>query len=372
MANAQVVESGFLVCLDSFYSRLVIAPLHLAGLEPSGPVVPLIEGISTVPAQSYAVARNGTLVYFAAGGGEGERRLVRVGFDGAVTTVLDRRGSWYQPRASPDGRHLVVREVGEECRLWLFDLKRQTFTPLTSSGDNHQPVWTRSGREIAYGREDLSSGVRSLFRQAIDGSGEPRQLLGAGSDRRSRSLSVPYPDSFSPGDRELLFEQSTLETGSDLWVLSTDGALAVPFLATRAFEGDGAFSPDGRWAAYVSDESGREEVYVRSYPGQGGRLQISVAGGEWPIWSPDGTRLYFSQSRRLMAVEFDGKGSEPIASRPHEILRGFEFGRGNLDLLPDGSGFVLVQPATPGVTELRVVTAWTQRLRDAVPGGRGR
>jgi hypothetical protein len=96
-------------------------------------------------------------------------------------------------------------------------------------------------------------------------------------------------------------------------------------------------------------------VYVRSYPSKAGRLQISVAGGEWPIWSHDGTRLYFSQGRRLMAVAFSGGGPESAADRPEAVLEGFDFGRGAVDVLPDGDSFVLVQPATRGLVEVRVV-----------------
>jgi Tol biopolymer transport system component len=370
VTNGQVVASGYLVATDSFSSRLVAAPIDTASLEPAGPAVPLIEGVGTAAAQNYALGRDGTLAYFAAGAGEGESRLVRVDLDGAVSTLADRAGSWYQPRTSPDGRHLVVREVADECRLWLLDLDRRTLMPLTGSGDSHQPVWARSGREVAYGHEDLGRGLRGLFRKSIGGGRGLEALLASESGRASRSLSVPYPDSFSPGDRELLFEQSALETGSDLWVLNTESGTATPLIATPAFEGDGAFSPDGRWVAYVSDESGRQEVYVRAYPGEGRRLQVSTAGGEWPIWSRDGRRLYYSQLRRLMAVDFDGEGNEPVVGRPQEVLRGFAFGRGNLDLLQDGRSFVLVQPAAPGVTELRIVTNWTRALQDAVPGGR--
>lgn len=361
LADGRVVPSGSLIALDSYYTRLVAVPLDRSGTRPLGPPVPLIEGLNTTPAQSYALSNTGTLVYVASGGGEGENRLVRAGFDGSLTALVERRGNWYQPRTSPDGRFLAVREIGEECRIWLFDLQRQTLTPLTTGGDNHQPVWTTDSRAVAFGREELAAGVRGLFLQRIDASTPARELLGWEGDRSSNSLSVPYPSSFSPGDGTLLFEQSTLATGSDLWVLAQGAQQPQPFLATPAFEGDGAFSPDGRWIAYVSDESGRQEVYVRGYP-QGGRVQISSVGGEWPIWAPDGKRLYYSQFRRVMAVDFDGRGSEPVVGRPQEVLAGFEVGRGTFDLMPDGTSFVLAQPAVPGVVELRMVLAWNQEL----------
>jgi hypothetical protein len=94
-----------------------------------------------------------------------------------------------------------------------------------------------------------------------------------------------------------------------------------------------------------------------------------VVGGEWPIWSRDGARLYFSQGRRLMAVNFTGEGPEAAVDRPRVVLEGFDFGRGNVDLLPDGNSFVVVQPATRGLVEVRLVASWTHELRDTVPAG---
>ncbi|MEP0774573.1 MAG: serine/threonine-protein kinase [Acidobacteriota bacterium] len=362
LADGRLLVSGSLVALDSYYTRLVAVPMNRAGTAPLGPPVPLVEGISNEPVQSYALSANGSLVYVASGGGEGERRLVRAGFDGTVTTLVERRGTWFQPRSSPGGRFVAVREIGEECRIWVLDLQRQTLTPLTQGGDNHQPVWTADGRAVAFGREDVRLGVRGIFSQLVDGSGEARELLGWGGDRLSTSLSVPYPSSFSPVDSTLLFEQSTLGTGSDLWLLSGDGGEPQPLLATPAFEGDGAFSPDGRWIAYVSDESGRQEVYVRGVE-HGGRMQISSVGGEWPIWSRDGKRLYFAQFRRVMGVDFDGQGGEPVVGRPEVVLAGFEFvGRGAFDLMSDGASFVVIQPAVPGSVEVRVVLGWEREL----------
>lgn len=361
LADGRVLPSGLLVALDSYDTRLVAVPMNREGTASLGPPVPLIEGLNTASAQNYALSPGGSLAYVAGGGGEGGRRLARVGFDGTVTTLVERRGNWFQPRSSPGGRFVAVREVGEECRIWLFDVQRQTFSPLTQGGDNHQPVWTTDSRAVAFGREDVNLGVRGVFTQAVDGSGPAKELLGWGGDRSSPSLSVPYPSSFSPLDGTLLFEQSSLATGSDLWMLGRGSREPQPLLATPAFEGDGTFSPDGRWIAYVSDESGHQEVYVRGVE-HAGRVQISSVGGEWPIWSRDGKRLYFAQFRRLMRVDFDGRGGEPVVGRPEIVLTGFEFGRGTFELMADGHSLVLVQPAVPGTVEVRVVLGWEREL----------
>jgi hypothetical protein len=205
-----------------------------------------------------------------------------------------------------------------------------------------------------------------------DGSFPPALLLSGDDVGGSPSSSVPYPDSLSPGDRELLFERSSIATGSDRWGVAMSGGAPQPFLATPACEGDGAFSPDGRWIAYVSDESGQQEVYVRSYPSRSGRRQISVAGGEWPLWSRDGTRLFYSQGRRLMAVDFAGGEGEAVVGLPQPILRDLDLGRGTCDILPAGDGLVLVQPSRRGVGEIRVVSNWTEELRELVSAGTAR
>jgi serine/threonine-protein kinase len=369
VADGHVLPSGHFVFLDSFFSRVVAAPIDLRTLELTGPTIPLIEGVGGGSSQSYAVSQNGTLVYLASAPGDSDMRLVRVAFDGSVSSLVDRGGAWRQPRVSPDGRHLVVREVADECRLWLFDIERRNLTPLTSSGDNHQPIWSRDGREVVYGREDAELGEKGLFRQIADGSFPPELVLAGDSIGGSPSQSVPYPDSLSPGDRDLLFERSSVATGSDLWVVPMSGGAPREFLATPAFEGDGAFSPDGRWVAYVSDASGRQEVYVRSYPDKSGRRQISVAGGELPLWSRDGRRLFYSQGRRLMAVDFSPERGEAMVGQPRQLLKDLGLGRGNFDLMPDGESVVLVQAPRRGLVELRVVTGWTEELREMVPTG---
>jgi serine/threonine-protein kinase len=371
-ADGHVLPSGHLVFLDSFFTRVVAAPMNLRTLELTGPAIPLIEGVGRSSSQSYAVSRAGTLVYIASAPGDSDQRLVRVAFDGSVTSVVDRGGAWYQPRVSPDGRQLVVREVADECRLWLYDIERQNLTPLTADGDNHQPIWTRDEREIVFGREDTDKGVQGLFRQVADGSFPPQLVLAGREIGGSPSKSVPYPDSLSPGDRELLFERSSIATGSDLWVVPMSGGPPREFLATPAFEGDGAFSPDGRWVAYVSDESGRQEVYVRAYPGKGGRRQISVAGGESPLWSKDGSQIFYSQGRRLMAVDFSDEGNEAVVGRPEQLLKDMDFGRGNFDLMPDGRSVVVVQASRRGVVELRIIVGWQNELRELVPAGDAR
>jgi serine/threonine-protein kinase len=361
-ATGVLLNNGILLYLDSFYARLVGVRVDPESLEPRGPVVPLVEDIESVSTAGFAVSEGGNLVYINAGAGAGQRRIARVKFDGSVSSLLDRDVDLTQPRPSPDGRRMVIRQIGDECRLWMFDFKRRVLSPLTNAGDSHQPIWSGDSRYVTYGYEDNELTQRALFRMAADG-GRP-------GERISVEDQPQFPLSWSPGDRELLYEKLSVDTGVDLWVLPVGGE-PRPFLVTAAHEGEGIFSPDGRWVAYVSDESGRRDVYVRAYPGPGALVQVSRDGGRGPVWSPDGRTLYFGQGRRMMAAAFDGEGPEPVVEAPKELFRGsyVRWGRTRYDLMPDGESFVVVQPTERGVWELRVITGWVRELEELVPRG---
>jgi serine/threonine-protein kinase len=362
-ATPTLLDSGILIYLDNFYARLVGVRVDPESLEAKGPVVPLIEDIESLSTAGYAVANNGTLVYINAGAGAGQRRVARVNFDGSVSSLFDRDVDLTQPRPSPDGRRMVIRQIGDECRLWMFDLQRRVLSPLTNEGDSHQPIWSRDGRSVTYGYESNELTQRALYRVTADG-GRP-------AERISDEDQPQFPLSWSPGDRELLYEKLSVDTGVDLWVVPAGGGEPRPFLVTAAHESEGSFSPDGRWVAYVSDESGRRELYVRAYPGPGALVQVSRDGGRGPVWAPDGRTLYFGQGRRMMAAAFDGEGAEPVVEAPTELFRGsyVRWGRTRYDLMPDGKSFVVVQPTERGVWELRVITGWVKELEELVPRG---
>jgi dipeptidyl aminopeptidase/acylaminoacyl peptidase len=196
---------------------------------------------------------------------------------------------------SPDGRRIAAeRTVQDETDLWLLDSSRQTrFTHEAGGTTARLPVWSRDGARLAFQSTGPHSVTLSAKSLTVDGD----------QDVLLRSPEVKVPCDWSPDGRFLLYYVPEPQTGADLWVLPVDTRVPSVFLKTRASENWGQFSPDGRWVAYQSNETGRYEIYVRPFPPRGGAVPISTAGGVYARWSRDGKELYYvAPDARLMAV----------------------------------------------------------------------
>ncbi len=278
------------------------APFDPQRLTVTGAAVPVIEGVVQSPvtgAAQYSISATGSLVYIPGGVQATRRKLVWVSRNGAEQPLGAPEHAYDTPRISPDGQQLAVSTEGQ---IWLYNLKRQTLTRFTFEGNtNNGPVWTPDGKRIAFYSD--REGPLNIFWQRADGSG--------GLERLTTNENTTVPMSFSPDGRILAFHEVTPTTGTDILVLRlgdpSQGSIQVPaagsaqaplassgqarkaepFLRTRFNEGAPRFSPDGRWMAYVSDESGRYEIYVQPYPGPGGKWQISTDGGTELTWNPE-------------------------------------------------------------------------------------
>ena len=231
---------------------------------------------------------------------------------------------------------------GKGSDIWVKDLDRDTPSRLSFlPGGNNSPVWTPDGKNIVFRSQNPAApgfyGLRS------DGSGEAKRL--------SEGKSSEFPSSFSPDGKRLAIVQSRNGSNTDIFTMPVEadsgpGALGVRlgkaelFLGTPFNEGTPAFSPDGRWLAYSSNESGTGEVYVRPFPGPGGRWQVSTGGGRVPLWSRDGRELLFQTlDRRVMAVSYTAKGDSFAAGKPSlwaETRLRPSGNFSNYDLAPDG------------------------------------
>jgi serine/threonine-protein kinase len=261
------------------------------------------------------------------------------------------------PAISPNGRYAAFTNIGPVETIWIHDFSRGTQTALTLSdaGSSQSPIWTADGTRIVY--RGTRAGFRNLFWRAMDGSD--------GEERLTTSEYLQGPMSASPGN--IVF----FEGGRDIWVLPLDTRTPVPFLQTPVFETAARFSTDGRWLAYVSFDSGVGEVYVRPFPGPGGRLQISNGGGTEPVWSRNGRELYYRDGNRMMSVALT---AEPalIAERPRLLFEGSylrsDTGGAGYDVAADGR-FLMVQPLEPehAVTAINVVLNWSDDLRKPAP-----
>ena len=208
----------------------------------------------------------------------------------------------------------------------------------------------------------------NLFWQLSDGTG--------GLERLTNSEYLNFPMSWSPDGQVLAFVEVTPTTGYDLWMLDLRDRKAQPFLRTLFNESVPMFSPDGRWIAYVSNESGRWEVYVQPYPSSGGKWQISTEGGTEPVWNRNGRELFFRNGDKIMAVDITRQPSF-AASKPRVLFEGRYVPppgtTPNYDVSPDGQRFLMVKPneATESApTQIIVVLNWFEELKRRVPAGK--
>ena len=308
----------------------------------------------------YALAADGTLVYEPLARSRSDV-LEWVHADGrsdAVTAIVD---AYRHPRVSPDGRFVAVDTSGKtDSDIWVVDLSSGTRIRLTDDGDSSNPVWSPDGQAITFAR-DTAGGMFSL---RIDGSVEPAHLLGS---------AIEYPFGWSPDGRTLIFDRRSPEGRMDIWYAvfdAGDEAKETPFAATLADEYGPALSPDGRWLAYVSDESRRAEVYVERFPDGGGKRAISMNGGSEPQWTRDGRELVYREADRLLAVSVQLDSMVSIG-RPREVARGrFMQARARgYDLSADGERVLVVRPGDDTTTPaaLVVVQHWVNELESRVP-----
>jgi serine/threonine-protein kinase len=218
------------------------------------------------------------------------------------------------------------------------------------------PIWTPDGRSVVF--TSNPTGLFQMYRIPADGSGPAERLFESDVNHAGTS--------WHPGGRLLAFYQIHPETYRDLWVLDTAANEATPFLVTSADERAGMFSPEGQWIAYVSDESGRDEVYVRPYPGPGGKWQISTDGGTGPLWSRDGTRLHYRERGAVMAVDVsitDGFS----AGAPRRLFAGDYLsdpnGNANYDVTADGRFLMISGERADSPTELKLVMGWDEVVK---------
>ena len=346
----------------------------LTRLSVTSAPVPLAERItidSADGAASFGITTDGTLVY-ADGPPVVERKSVVLRLDRqGVEKPLPLPAALYShPRLSPDGRTLALMKCdGESCKLFLYDLARNVLTPLTSEpGRFFNPVWSPDGRRLAYA--GFAIGAPTLYVKNADGSGRPLRLTSAPTETR---LAAEFPNSWSPDGHTIAYIMvARLAAGPqpdrDIWLVSADGKRqARRWFESPYAESAAAFSPDGKWIAYVSDESGRKEVYIRPFPGDGGRIKISSEGGAEPVWTRGGHELLYRQGNQFLSVDIR---TEPgLAAGTPRVLFSGDFLPGGredapfgYDISSDGNAIYAVREISVPEPErhLAVVTNWLE------------
>ena len=374
--NARYAGSGHLVV--SRDGSLEAIPFDLENLEVTGPPRSVVERVAMIGglAEGFSFSRDGMLVYVT--DQEFQRALVLVDREGVETELTQGQASfakgWLgEPVFSPDGEKLAVTNYtareGRLCDTLVFDIRRRTLTRLTFDGDNHSPVWTPDGRDIIYNKYQ---GSRNFYMQRADAS-RPPEILHAFPE----NFGTLRPMSWSPDGQILLFRQQDPRTGSDIWALPA-GADPEPFAQTPFEERWPQFSPDGKWVAFASDETGRPEVYLRPYPGPGVKLRVPTEGGTHPRWSSTGRELFFrapvladvpderAQTYKMMVVRVD-LAKTPQLGETQLLFEDQDYvGPNNYDVSPDGSRFVMVK-GRGSTQELHVIRNWFEELKRIAP-----
>ncbi len=346
-------------------TALLAVAFDLARLRVSGSPFPVLGGIVAYQdsgTANFSISQNGSLAYVTHHEGAADRSLVWVDEHGLASPVLAARHGYQGVRVSPDHGRLALSIVdGADPGIWIYDLARGTLSRATPDRGNDHAVWHPDGH-IAF--TSTRSGPWNLFSQQPDATGE--------AERLTTSPHWQWPTSWSPDGRLLAYTEVDPTTNPDIWVLERDGGRRHVFVATPARETNAVFAPDGRWLAYVSDESGAREVYVRPYPGPGARWQVSAGGGGQPMWHPSGGTLFYRSGDKMFAVSV---ATQPrfIAGKPRLLFEGkywksFVHHAPEYDVMPGGR-FVMIRDSERAAspTEIKIVLNWFDELARRAP-----
>ncbi len=313
-----------------------------------GEPVILLDEVSVFAGAAASFAQDGSLVYVKS---HNASRLIVTDERATATGGGGEARRYTRPRFSPDGRRIAV-EISSggtnRADIWAYDIQSGVLSRLTSQATSQQPEWTPDGKHVVYLRDHEGKG--EIWRVPADGSGSEERLFAF--ERAVREVTL------SPDGKLAVFRVENPTTRSDLWLLSLDAPdgsrKATPLVATAFNEQAPRISPDGRWITYISDESGRYEVYVRSFPEPGARVQVSVNGGAEPLWTTNGSRIVYRSGDMFMAAILATGNGISVTGREELFDDQYRSGaihpKPNYDVDRTGKRFVLLQPVgTPEI-----------------------
>jgi serine/threonine-protein kinase len=342
---ARYVATGHIVFING--GTLFATPFDLERLQPTGQPVPVLDGIANSPgtgAAQFAISNSGTLVYLPGRSGGQEAPVAWLDRNGRTTPLRATPAPWSNPSFSPDGTRLAMDISSPGPHIWLYEWARDTLTKFTFEATSVKPVWTPDGSRVTFASTRAGTPVNNLFWQRADGTGDIQRL--------TETTLGHLPGSWHPSGRFLAFTEGNPTTAADIMILPMEGDEASGwkpgkpevFVNTPANEIEPMFSPDGRWIAYTSQETGVAEIYVRPFRGPGGKRQVSTGGGVYAAWSR--SELFFAApNQQLMVASYTVAGDSfqsdkarpvgpPRAYLPRPRLRSYA-------LHPDGNRFAV-------------------------------
>lgn len=334
---------------------LMAIPFDPVRLEPTGPPVRMLEGLASngiTGGAQFSVSDSGTLVYLPGPSLGRGTALDLVDRQGRTNVLRATPANWFMPAFAPGGHRLAlaIREgPSENGDIWLHEGGRDALVRLTSDpGLDTEPVWTADGRRITFASDRGGASTFNLYWQPAQGPGTAERLTTSTNEQR--------PGSWHPSGRYLAFDELHTDTMRDVMILPMSGdetsglkpGTPTVFVRSKAMDWSPRFSPDGRWLAYASAESGQREVYVRPFPGPGSAVQVSSEGGELPIWSLTRPEIVYGLEGQVMIAPFTVKGTRFVVETPRPWPGGRYQTRGRtrmFDLHPDGERLVLALAA---------------------------
>ncbi len=367
--SPQYLPSGHLLLVRG--NSLMAAPMDLRSRRLTREPVTVAQDVAVLGSfAQYDVSNNGTLIYIpesvARNPASVLRRLDATGKDGPLHSAPR---EYSDPRVSPDGRFIALHLQDEQNDVWTLDIARDLLTRITfDPREDETPAWSPDGQWLAYSAYARTGAGRAIFRRRADGGGDEEVLI--------KIEQHSHVTDWSPDGKTLVIEVLHPQRQGDLELLNLEPKPALrPYLETPFDESSGRVSPDGKWMAYRSDESGRNEVYVQSFPEPGHKMQVSTNGGVQPVWSRDGRALYYRAEGALMAARAKAGPTldlqAPVQAFEDPYARPQSDGHTTYDVFPDGK-FVFIKSqiskdATAADPALIAAFNWVQDLATKVP-----
>jgi len=364
---ARYVPTGHIVFGRS--GTLMAVPFDAKKLEVTGAAIPILEGVLGAPtfgSVQYVFSQTGTFLYVSGSAGGEEELPIWIDREGKESPISQHKRDYFDIRLAPDGTRLAAAIMdGPNLDLWILEIERDMFTRLTfEEAVDQNPRWSPDGKWIVFASNRGKSNL-NLFRQLADGTGE--------AERLTTSDNPQFPMSFSPDGSNLLFVEGSPKTLADIMYLRLDAAERKPevFLATPFMERAPAVSPDGKWIAYASNESGEFEIYVRPFLRPGAKVKVSAGRGGFPRWSPDGKEIFYRDEGKIMAASVSVQDDTFSAKNPQRL---FEVKRdaysGPLDVAADGNRLLFYRPVGDAKEQSQqptVVVNWFEELKAKAP-----